>query len=238
LIEGVEGLCGGRKVGLDEGFAARGEGQELAQIGGKNVRKVGLEILQRGVNGASDLASAEGADSLVNGDDTAHLGGIDFFAAEDFELGIDHFAAGRTLLVDFDFAVKDELHAGLQTTLEETAVEEFARKRAAVVLHEEMVDGVAAVHPTDGLAAHDASTQGINTVGLNVFYFGETDAVFVAKREIVQKIFQSVDTALGKQLRAVRADSFDHLDVGLKTDGHRSHPLYHLEVRHAFRELA
>lgn len=207
---------------LDKGFATRGKSQALAQFRGEHVGNRVLQILQGGVNGATNLACAESADGLVDGHDAAHLGGVDFLAAEHFELGIHHFTAGRALLVDLGLAVKDELHAGLQATLEETAVEEFARKRAGIVLHEQVVDGVATIHPADGLAAHDASAQGVNPVGLNIFDFREVDAVFIAKGEVVQQVFEGVDAALGQQLRAVRADPFDHLDVGLETDGHRS----------------
>jgi putative heme iron utilization protein len=40
------------------------------------------------------------------------------------------------------------------------------------------------------------------------------NAVFVAKRQVMKKIFEGVDAALGKELGALRADAFDHADFG------------------------
>jgi hypothetical protein len=45
--------------------------------------------------------------------------------------------------------------------------------------------------------------------------------VFVSERQIVKEILKSMDAALGQQFGALRADSFDHVDIGLQTVGHR-----------------
>ena len=46
------------------------------------------------------------------------------------------------------------------------------------------------------------------------------DAVFVAEREIAEQVFKGVDGALGEEFGALRADSFEHADIGLQAFGH------------------
>jgi hypothetical protein len=46
------------------------------------------------------------------------------------------------------------------------------------------------------------------------------DAVFVAKREIAEKILERVDAALGEEFGALRADPFDHADFGAEIHRH------------------
>src|SRR5208283_5621803 len=161
-------------------------------------------------NRTANLARAKSADSFVDGNDAAHLHGIHFFAGKHFNLGIDHFAARGTQLIDFDFAMEDELLAGLQASFQITAVEKLAGQRAGVILYKEVIDGIAAVHAPNRLAAHDAGAQGVSAVGLNVLDFGEMDAVFVAERQIVEQIFQRVDAALGEEFGALRPNTFHH----------------------------
>ncbi len=145
-----------------------------------------IDELDGGVHGAANLPGTEGADGFVDGDDAADFGGVHFFAAEDFDLRIDHFQARGAQLVDLRFAMKDELLAGLQTAFEIATVKKFAGQQAAgFILNEQMIDGVAAAaRAADGLAAHCARANGIGAIGLDVFYFGEMDAVFVAKGEV------------------------------------------------------
>jgi hypothetical protein len=78
-----------------------------------------------------------------------------------------------------------------------------------------MVDGVAAVHAANGLAAHDAGANGVDIVGLGVFDPGEVEAIFVAKRKIVEEIVESVDAAFGEELGALRPYTFDHANFGI-----------------------
>src|SRR5260370_11048009 len=99
-------------------------------------------------------------------------------------------------------------------------VKKFAGKLAGGILHEEMIDGVAPAHGADGLAAHDASANGVDAVGLNVANVGEVDAIFVAEGQIVKKIVDRVYAALGEEFGTVRADAFDHADFGGQGEGH------------------
>src|SRR5271157_1084710 len=99
--------------------------------------------------------------------------------------------------------MQDELLAGLQAPFEITAMKEFAGQRTGIILNEEVIDGIAAVHAANGLAAHDAGAQGISAVGLNVLDLGEMDAVFIAERQIVEQIFECEDAAFGEQLGAL-----------------------------------
>ncbi len=194
--------------------------------------------MQRGVNRTANLARTKGADSFVDGNDAAHLHGIHLFAGKHFNLGIDHFAARGTQLIDFDFTVQDELLAGLQASFQITAVKKLAGQRAGIILNEEMIDGIAAVHAANSLAAHDAGAQGVGAVGLNVLDFGEMDAVFVAEGQIVEQIFEREDAALGEEFGALRPDAFHHADVGLEGDGHRSFFISLLGQGPLFEKLA
>ena len=111
-------------------------------------------------------ARAEGADGFVDGNDAADFGGVRLAVAEHLELGIDHFEARGAELIDFGFAVKDELLAGLEAAFEIAAVKKFAGEQAAGgVLDEEMIDRVVDELVGDGLAAHDARANGVAPLG-------------------------------------------------------------------------
>src|ERR1700722_15453397 len=142
-------------------------------------------------------------------------------AAEELHLGIDHFDARGTHLVDFGFAVKDQELALLETVFEIAAVKKLAGKLAGGILHEKMIDGIASAHGAHGLAAHYASANGVNAVGFDVLDVGEVDAVFVAKRQVMKEIVDRVDAAFGEEFGTLWADAFDHADFGGQRDGHR-----------------
>jgi hypothetical protein len=101
-------------------------------------------------------------------------------------LRIDHLTARGAEFVDFYFAVKDERLAGLEAAFKIAAVKKCAGERASGVLHQQVVDGVAAVHAPDGLPAEDVGADGVGVAGLQFFNFGKADAVFVAERQVVQ----------------------------------------------------
>ncbi len=128
---------------------------------------------------------------------------------------IDHFNARGAEAIDFGFSMENEELARFQAAFEIATVEKFAGERASVVLDEKMIDGVASTHAADSLTASDADAQREDIVGANIFDLGKVQTVFVAEREIAEEIFEGVDTALGEKLGALRAYTFDHLDVGL-----------------------
>ena len=111
--------------------------------------------------------------------------------------------------------MKDEKLAWLEPAFEIAAVKKFAWEEAAGgVLNEQMIDGVVGEFVGDGLAAHDAGANRVDTVGLDVLYIGEVDAVFVAEGEIAEQVLEGIDAAFGEELGALRADAFDHADFG------------------------
>jgi hypothetical protein len=136
-------------------------------------------------------------------------------------LRIDHFNARRTQAIDFGFAMKHQELAGLQAAFEVASVEKFAGERAAVVLHEKMIDGVAATHTANRLTAGDADAQSENIVGAHIFDLRKVETVFVSERQVAKEIFKCVNAAFGEELGALRAYTFDHLDVGLQAIGHK-----------------
>src|ERR1700675_2265536 len=129
-------------------------------------------------------------------------------AAEQLDLRIDHFEARGAHLVDFGFAVEHQELALLEAAFEIAAVKEFAGEQAGGILHEEMIDGVAAARRAHGLAAHYAGANGVDAVGLDVLDVAEMDAIFVAEGEVQEQIFEGVDAALGQELGALRAYTF------------------------------
>ncbi len=209
------------KVDVDQRFAARRIAETRAQIFRKDVRHVGIDELDRCVHRAANRARTERADGFVNGNDAADFGGVRLAVAEHFELRIDHFDARGAQLVDFRFAVKNELLAGLEAAFEIAAVKKFAREQAAgSVLHEQMIDGVVREFIGDGLAAHHARANRVGAVGLNVFDIRKLDAIFVAERQIGEQVFERVNAALGEKLGALRADALDHAHFGCKAECH------------------
>ena len=77
-----------------------------------------------------------------------------------------------------------------------------------------MKNGVAPVHGAHGLAAHYLYANGVNAIGLNVFYVRKMNAIFVAKRQVHEQVFERVDAALGEQLGPLGANAFDHANFG------------------------
>ena len=220
-VERFERFSRLRKMNVDHGLAARGIAETRAQIFRKDVRHVRIEELHCGVHGAANRARAERADGFVDGNDAADFGGVRLAVAEHLELRIDHFEARGTQLVDFGFAVKNELLAGLEAAFEIAAVKKFAGEQAAGgVLYEQMIDGVVCEFVRDGLAAHDARANGVGAVGLDVFDIGKMDAVFVAERQVGEQVFERVNAALGEKFGALRADAFDHAHFGGETECH------------------
>ncbi len=84
-----------------------------------------------------------------------------------------------------------------------------------------MIDGVATPHAANGLSAGDANTQRENIVGANVSNLRKVKAVFVSERQVAKEIFECVDATFCEELGALRAYTFDHLDVGLQAVGHK-----------------
>ena len=131
--------------------------------------------------------------------------------AEHFHLRIDHFEPRGPQLVDLRFSVQNQPLAWLQPAFEVTAVKKFAGQQAAGrVLHQQVINGVAAAHSADGLAAHHLGANGVNAVGLDVLHIRKMDAIFVAKRQVREQVFERVKAALGEQFGALRADALDH----------------------------
>lgn len=81
--------------------------------------------------------------------------------------------------------------------------------------------GVVAAHAAHGLATHDLYADGVDAVGLNVFYVGKMDAVFVTERKIGEQVFEGMDAAAGEEFGALRTDALDHANFGGKSlSGH------------------
>src|SRR5215813_12667262 len=215
---------------LRHGFAMRRESKFCAKRSGQNVRRRGIELLPPAINRAADCTRTERADRFVNWDDSSNFSGVKPLGAYHFQLRIDHFDASGALLIHFRFAVKDQLLARLEASFEIAAVKKLAGQGACLVLHKQVIDSVAAAHSADGLAAHDGDAQREDSVWPDVLYMGKLDAVFIAKGQIGEQIFQGMDAALGEQLGALGADALDHLHRRLQSACHKR-LLYHYRTR-------
>ena len=108
-----------------------------------------------------------------------------------------------------------------QPTFEVATVKKLAGELAGGILHQKMVDGVASAHGAQGLTAHDAGANGVDTVGLDVLDVREVDAVFVAERQIEKKIVERIDAAFSEEFGTLRPDAFDHANFGGQRKGHQ-----------------
>jgi hypothetical protein len=104
-------------------------------------------------------------------------------------LRIDHFNARGAEAIDFGFAMKHEKLAGFEAVFEIATMKKFAGERAGIVLHEQMIDGVATAHTANRLAAGDTDAQSENIVGAHVFDLRKVQAIFIPERKIAEKIF-------------------------------------------------
>ena len=117
--------------------------------------------------------------------------------------------------------MEDEKLTGLEPAFEITTMKKFAGKRTGVVLHKKMINGIAATHAANGLAAGDANSQGENIVGANIFDLRKVQTVFVSKWKITEKVFERVDAAFDEKFGALWTNTFDHLDIGLQAVRHK-----------------
>ena len=103
----------------------------------------------------------------------------------------------------------------LQPPFQIPAVKKLARQQATrLVLHQQVIDRVVRELVRNRLPAHHLRANRVDAVRLDIFHVGKVDAIFVAKRQVQQQVFDGVNPALGQQLRALRTDALDHLDVG------------------------
>src|SRR5262245_7864279 len=85
-----------------------------------------------------------------------------------------------------------------------------------------MIDRIASSHASHGRATGYAHSHRVDVAGADIFDLRKVDAVFVAERQIAQKVCERVDASLGEEFCALGADSFEHAHVGLQTFRHRS----------------
>src|SRR5260370_13983010 len=109
--------------------------------------------------------------------------------------------------------MKHEELGGFQAPFEIAPVKKFARERAGVVLDEKMIDGVAAAHAANSLAASDADAQREDIVGAHIFDMRKVETIFVTEREISEKIFERVDAAFCEKFGSLMPYPFEHLDI-------------------------
>jgi len=206
---------------VNQSFATRGIAQPSSQSLRQDIRHRLIDELHGGVHRAANLPGAKRANRFVDRYDPADLGGIYFLAAQHFDLGIDHLQPCGSQLIDLRLAMKNEQLPGLQAPFKVSTVKKLARQRTArVVLHQQVINGVAAAHTAHRLAAHHPCTNGVRAVRLNVFHLGEMDAVFVTEREVPEQVLKRVDPALREQFGALRANAFDHAYCCAKVRGH------------------
>ena len=206
---------------MNQRFAARGIAEPRAQSLRQDIRHPRIKELHGRIHGVANLLRAKRANGFVNRHDAPDFSGIHLLAAQQFHLRIHHFQPRGPQFIHFRLAMKNQRLPGLQSPFEIAAMEKLARQQAAgVILHEQVIDGVAAAHGAHRLAAHHARANGVNAVGLDVLHFGEMNAVFVAKRQIAQEILERVDAALRQQFGALRPDAFDHANFRAEAHPH------------------
>ena len=84
-----------------------------------------------------------------------------------------------------------------------------------------MIDGITSTHAANSLTAGDADAQSENIVGAHIFDLRKAETVFVSERQVAKEIFDCVDATFGEELGALRAYTFDHLDVSLQAVSHK-----------------
>src|SRR5713101_7349788 len=89
-------------------------------------------------------------------------------------------------------------------------MKKFAVQRTGGVLHKQVVDGVSAASVAHGAAGGDLGADGVRLVRLDLADVAETDAVFVAKRQAGQQVFERANAPLVQERGALRATPFKY----------------------------
>ena len=131
---------------------------------------------------------------------------------KNFELRLEDLEAMPVAVAGLDFAVERDQHAGSKFVFQICCVEPDA------------LQGVAALadsHLEDGHAARAKEAEGA--------YFGDNaghlpraqladaariQAIFIAKRQVVEQVFDCAEAFFQQDLGKSRADAFDVLDIG------------------------
>jgi len=139
---------------------------------------------------------------------------------DDFKLRLDHFERAAATAGAFDASVKGEELAGVEAVLEVGAVEPDALHAGGALANGNFEDGHALCAEED-----DAADFGEGAGGFSGAEFGErawVEAIFVAKRQVVEEVFDGENIFAGERGGDGGADAFDELYFGREL-GHRLH---------------
>ena len=224
LIERFQIGARRRKMHVHQSIVARRKLEALENIRRKRIGNRRGKILQHAVDNPAQHARAEAAHGFVNGNDAAHFRGIGFaFAggiADQFKFRIDHLQARGAVRIDFHFAVQHDALQSLEAPLQIAAVKKDGVERPGIVAHGEMVKRAAAAMIREQPAGGDARQNRGRLSRLNLIDRREMDAVFVAKRKIIQQGADGFDAALDEQSGALRADAFQIFHRIVESNGH------------------
>ena len=171
----------------------------------------------------AEPAGAEFADGGVDGNDASHLeGGFDLGVGfsgvegvvgvtEDFDLGLDDLELAG-VAVGFHLAVGGEGLSGMEAALKVGAIEPEALNGGAAGAEGEFEDGDGA-GAEEGGAAHFAD-DGCHLAGLELGDGLGIGAIFVAEREIEEKVFDGVNAFFGEAFGDARTDALGILNTG------------------------
>ncbi len=127
-------------------------------------------------------------------------------------MGLDHLEAAGGGAGGFELAVKGDHLADFEAAFEVGAVEPHALERGEALADGHLEEGAGAGAEEGGAA--NLGDDGGHGSGDEVCQRDRVEAVLVAKGEVVEEVFDSLDPALGEALGDAVADALDELDGG------------------------
>ncbi len=115
-------------------------------------------------------------------------------------------------IAGFDFAVQSDQHAGAKFVLQISGVEPDAFERVAA-----LADGHFEQWHATGAKESEGTDLGDDAghfAGAQLANAARIEAIFVAKGQIVEQVFDRADALLQQDLGELGADAFDVLHVG------------------------
>ena len=224
LLQVHQALADLGPVRLPEGLAPLDQPHAPANRRGNGVGDFRLQVLQHAVDDAAKPARGQPsvAGAFVDGHHApdfqrlplvllaafAH-GGI----VQNLELRLDNLeAVALAALGNFHLAVERQQHAGAKFVAQVAAVEPQALQGVAALAHGHLKDGHAAgAKQAEG--AHLGDDAG-HLARAQLADAARVQPVFIAKRQVVEQVFNGGDALVQQHLGKVRPNAFDVLDVG------------------------
>ena len=219
-VQILQAFAGIRPVNLPQRLARRSEAEMAADGSGKGIRKIRGEVLERAADDAAEPARGQAplAGGFVDGNNSSHLerrddlvfrpSGEPCAVVEKFELGLDQLQASLVKVL-LHLSVESNPLPGLEAVAQVRGVKPDAFEPGSSLTGRHL----------ENRHATGAEETGVADFGDDRRHFPaaqfrdapRVEAIFIAKRQIMEKVVDGVNAFGTQHLGQARPDAFDVL---------------------------